>query len=159
MKSAILAIVAAFAVAVAKADTAENIRQLRGTSVGAIPVRTSCRTVVIDGTNYVQETWRRGNFTWTNLQTERKIIGAKIQNSAEKQIESLAAEITARVSEYASMSNRAARAESFKASFRQRIEEHRDNAITTTAKSFYNELLDVWDEIDAANNAKFGGGQ
>lgn len=160
----IIAAAAAFFCAVAYSASgdgvvgSETIRQLHGTSVGSVPVRTGCQTVVIDGTNYVRETWRRGNFTWSNLQPERRIIGARIQNSAETQIQNLAAEVSARVNELTSMSRRAERAEAFKAAFRQRIEEHRDKAITSTARSFYKALLEVWDEIEEANNARFDGG-
>ena len=162
----IIAAAAAFFCAVAYSAAgdgvigSETIRQLHGTSVGSVPLRTACQTGAVDGTNYVRETWRRGNFTWSNLQPERRIIGARIQNSAETQIQNLAEEVAARLADYVSMSNRAARAESFKAAFRERIEQHRDKAITTAERSFYNALLEVWDEIDAANYAKFeSGGQ
>lgn len=160
----IIAAAAAFCCSVAYSASgdgvvcSETIRQLHGTSVGSVPMRTGCQTVVIDGTNYVRETWRRGNFTWSNLQPERRIIGARIQNSAETQIQNLSEEISARMAELTSMSRRAERAEAFKVALRQRIEEHRDKAITSTAISFYKALLEVWDEIDEANNARFDGG-
>ena len=160
----IIAAAAAFFCAVAYSASgdgvvgSETIRQLHGTSVGSVPVRTGCQTVVIDGTNYVRETWRRGNFTWSNLQPERRIIGARIQNSAETQIQNLAAEISARIEELSTATRRAERAEAFKEAFRQRIEEQRDKAITPAAISFYKALLEVWDEIDEANNARFDGG-
>ena len=121
-----------------------NLERYRLRAVAERPRCESRKPVVIGGVTNIVETWRRGQYTWSQTNAVKRIVGKFQKNTFAERIAEAREAAEQWRANWQSATNRAARL----AAFRAWLVEQRDKQPLQTTKKIYQAIIDRLDGED-----------